>query len=241
MNTRVKRAVVTGASRGIGRATAHRLWREGYDLAICARGADDLEAFAKTLREERPAGQVLTQVADVSERGEVRAFAKTIGAAWPAGINVLINNAGAFIPGGLLDAAEGALEAQLRTNLLSAYWLSRALVDGLRQNRDAALIVNVCSVASLAAYPPSGPYTVSKFALRGFGAALREELKGDGIKVTNIFPGPTWSASWEGVDLPAERLMATADVAEAIVGLTRLGPSSVVEELIMRPQLGDLS
>ncbi len=144
-------------------------------------------------------------------------------------------------PGGLLDAADGTLEKQLATNLMGAYWLTRALVDGLRQNPGDALIVNICSVAGLAAYPPSGPYTVSKFALRGFGAALREELKTQNVKVTTVYPGPTWSASWEGVDLPEDRLMQAADVAEAVVSLTRLGPQAVVEDLTMRPQAGDLT
>ena len=224
MQTVLRRAVVTGASKGIGRATALSLWRAGFDLALCARGVDALDAFAAELRVERPTQQVLTKVTDVSVESEVRAFAKTITDAWPEGLNVLVNNAGAFVPGGLLDAADGVLAQQINTNLMSAYWLTRALIEGLRQNPGAALIVNVCSVAGLAAYPPSGPYTVSKYALRGFGAALRDELKTQNVKVTTVFPGPTWSASWAGVDLPRERLMEAADVAEAIVSLTRLSP-----------------
>jgi short-subunit dehydrogenase len=123
--------------------------------------------------------------------------------------------------------------------VLSAYWLSRALLPKLQQS-DKALIVNVCSIASLAAYPPGGSYAVSKYALRGLSATLRDELKESGIKVTAIFPGATWSASWEGVDLPQERLMQAEDVAEAIVNLLRMSPQAVVEELVMRPQLGDL-
>ncbi len=240
MTHQIRRAVVTGASRGIGRATAHALWLAGYDVAICARGEPDLAAFAGTLRTARPTQRVLTKVCDVSVATEVTAFAKTITDAWPQGLNVLVNNAGAFVPGGLLDAADGALGQQLDTNLMSAYWMTRALVGGLRQNPGHALIVNICSVAGLAAYPPSGTYTVSKFAMRGLGAALREELKAQNVKVTTIYPGPTWSASWDGVDLPAERLMRAEDVAQAVVSLTHLGPQAVVEELVMRPQLGDL-
>jgi len=89
-------------------------------------------------------------------------------------------------------------------------------------------------------YPNGGAYTISKFALLGFSKALREEMKPYGIKVTSVMPGATWSGSWEGANYPEERLMPPEDVAEVILSTTRLGPSSVVEEIIIRPQLGDL-
>ena len=233
-------AVVTGATQGIGRAIAERLWDLGYDLAACARGREGLDALATDLRARRPTGALLVETCDVGVRAEVGAFAKTVSARWPRGVNALVNNAGTFEPGGLLDGEEDALERLLRVNLMSAFWLTRDLAAGLRQNRGRALVVNVCSVAGLAAYAPSGPYTVSKFALRGLGVALRQEFAGAGVAVTTVYPGATYSASWANTDVDPERLMAAGDVAEVVAGLTRLSHRAVVEEVVMRPQLGDL-
>ena len=235
-----RRAVVTGATEGIGRAIAESLWQAGFDLAVCARTPSKLEDFARHLNDGRPDAQVLTQVCDVGDRAAVSAFAKTIHDVWPTGFNVLVNNAGVFVPGDLLGGEEGALQHLINVNLMGAYWLSRDLIAGLRQNSGRALIVNICSVAGLEAYPPSGPYTVSKFALRGLGAALRYELRDAGVAVTTIYPGPTESASWAGADVDFAHLMAAEDVAETVLSLTRLSARSVVEEVVMRPQHGEL-
>jgi len=89
-------------------------------------------------------------------------------------------------------------------------------------------------------YPNGGSYTISKFAQLGFSKALREEMKPHGIKVTSIMPGATWSASWGDAPFALDRLMPPEDVAQAVVMCTKMGPSSVVEEIIIRPQLGDL-
>ncbi len=240
MSTIRPKAVVTGASQGIGRAIALALWRAGYDLALCARGQAGLDVLEIDLRAERSEGDLLLLPCDVGVQSEVQAFAKTICDRFPSGINLLVNNAGQFTPGGLLDPSTDHLHAQLQVNLMSAYWLTREMIDSLRQNLGQALIVNMCSIAGLAAYPPSGPYTVSKFALRGLGVALRAELLDQGVGVTTIFPGATMSASWDGVDIDPNRLMAAEDVAEAVLSLTKLSPRAVVEELVMRPQKGDL-
>jgi len=74
----------------------------------------------------------------------------------------------------------------------------------------------------------------------GFNTVLREEMEDKGVKVTAVLPGATWSNSWDGVDLPYERLIATEDIAKSVWGCYDLGPSAVVEEIIVRPQLGDL-
>jgi NAD(P)-dependent dehydrogenase (short-subunit alcohol dehydrogenase family) len=182
--------------------------------------------------------KILTQVCDVSQEAQVRAFAKTIHDNWGR-VDLLVNNAGAFTPGKLIEEEDGTLEKLLNTNVMSAYWLTRSLLSDLRASNHA-LIVNISSIAGLMAYPPGGSYAVSKFALRGLSATLRDELKEEGIKVTTVFPGATWSASWEGVDLPKHRLMLASDVAQSVVGLLALSPQAVVEELLIRPQLGDL-
>lgn len=101
-------------------------------------------------------------------------------------------------------------------------------------------IFNMCSIASLHAYPDGGSYSISKFALLGFSKNLREELKDKGIKVTSIMPGATWSASWAGADFPEDRLMQAADIANAVWSAWSMSPAAVVEDIVIRPQLGDL-
>ena len=101
-------------------------------------------------------------------------------------------------------------------------------------------IFNMCSIASITAYPNGGSYGISKFALLGYTKVLRQELKEQNIKVTAIMPGATWSDSWAGVELPYERLMEAKDIAESVWAAYNLGKSAVVEEIVIRPQLGDL-
>jgi short-subunit dehydrogenase len=101
-------------------------------------------------------------------------------------------------------------------------------------------IINMCSIASLDAYPNGSSYCISKFALYGFSKCLREELKTSGIRVTSILPGAAWSDSWKGAELPVDRLMQSNDVAKAVLCAIELSPAAVLEEIILRPQLGDL-
>jgi short-subunit dehydrogenase len=101
-------------------------------------------------------------------------------------------------------------------------------------------IFNICSIASLNAYANGGSYSISKFALFGFSKNLREELKPKGIKVTSVMPGATLSASWDGFDIDPNRIMEVNDVAEMILAASKLSSMAVVEDIVMRPQLGDL-
>jgi short-subunit dehydrogenase len=106
--------------------------------------------------------------------------------------------------------------------------------------RKSGHIFSIGSIAGLTAYANGGSYAISKWAMLGFTKCLREELKNYNIKVTSVLPGATYTASWEGVDIPEERFMKAADVAESVWGAYNLSPYSVVEEIVIRPQLGDL-
>ena len=128
---------------------------------------------------------------------------------------------------------DGTLETMINTNLYSAYHLTRALLPSM-MNKGSGHIFNMCSVASLFAYPNGGSYSISKFALLGFSKVLREELKTSGVKVTSILPGATWSNSWSGVDLPESRLMQAKDIAIAVWQALQMSPSAVVEEILMQ-------
>ncbi|MCB0528189.1 MAG: SDR family oxidoreductase [Saprospiraceae bacterium] len=233
-----KTAVVTGGTKGLGRAIAEIFAENGFDICVCARTEADLEAMQQEWRTRFPHLRLHTCPADVGKKAEVLEFADFVRSTWPA-VGVLVNNAGIYLPGGVSDEPEGTLETLLETNLFSAYHLTRALLPSMVPHRSGH-IFNMCSIASITAYPNGGSYTISKYAMLGFSKSLREELKKVGIKVTSIMPGATWSDSWHGADYPAERLMQSSDVAKAIWGCYNLSDAAVVEELIIRPQLGDL-
>jgi short-subunit dehydrogenase len=101
-------------------------------------------------------------------------------------------------------------------------------------------IFNICSIASLQAYPQGGSYSISKYALLGFSTNLRLELKDKGIKVTAVCPGATYTNSWKGSGVPEDRIMEADDIAKMIYAATQLSPQAVVEDIVLRPQLGDL-
>lgn len=231
-------AVISGGTKGIGRAIADILADKGFNLAICSRSQDDLLSMEKSFKAKYPNIEFIGFQCDVSKKKEVQSFAASIASQWSE-IHILVNNAGVFLPGEIHKEEDGVLESQIETNLYSAYHLTRALMP-LILNHDKGHIFNMCSVASLIAYPNGGSYSISKFALLGFSKGLREELKDQGTKVTAIMPGATWSNSWAGVDLPEERLMQASDVAHALWAAFQLSPSAVIEELVIRPQKGDL-
>jgi len=234
----MKRIIITGATKGIGRAIAETFAAEGYDLALCARTQADLEAFKEELLSKHPDMEVLLKAVDMGEKKEVLAFAEFIQSHWRE-VAILVNNAGLFLPGEIHKEDEGLLEKMMAVNLYSAYHFTRAMLP-LLLGKKAGHIFNMCYIASLFAYPNGGSYSISKFALLGFSKVLREELKDKGIKVTAILPGATWSDSWVGVDLPESRLMQANDIALAVLSASKMSPSAVVEEIILRPQLGDL-
>ncbi len=152
---------------------------------------------------------------------------------------MLINNAGYFVPGEISTEPEGNLQSMIEANLYSAYHVTRGLVSQMKELRSGH-IFNMCSIASFQAYENGGSYAISKFALLGFSKCLREELKEHRIKVTAVMPGATKTRSWEGTDLPDERFMKAADVADTVFAAYSLSPNTVVEEIIIRPQLGDI-
>ena len=230
-----KLLVITGGTKGIGRAVIEKFMDQGFDVATCARKLSDLEQLKDA---QSSKGIVHILQADVSQRKQVTAFCDFVNTL-NRPVDVLVNNAGYFIPGEISTEAEGALEAMMEANLYSAYYVTRGLLPGMKENRMGHLF-NICSIASIKAYPNGGSYAITKFAMLGMTKCLREELKPHGIRVTAVMPGATLTASWEGVDLPDDRFMKVEDVADMIYASHALSSRSVVEELIIRPQLGDI-
>lgn len=230
--------IITGATKGIGRAIAELFAAHGANLAVCARTKTDLDAMHADWKERFPESVLKTRMVDVQQKKEIQDFGNWAAQLWPQ-IDILVNNAGVFLPGEVYKEADGTLETMIETNLYSAYYLTRSVLPALL-TQEKGHIFNICSVASLQAYANGGSYSISKFAMLGFSKNLREELKDKGIRVTAVMPGATWSHSWQGVDLPAERLMQASDVAQLVWAASQLSPSAVVEDIVLRPQLGDL-
>lgn len=222
-----KTIVVTGGTKGIGRAIVDKFAKEGFTVITCARKNEEI------LPEN-----VIFFKADLSKKEEVLAFADFVKNTVDK-VDVLVNNTGFFLPGQIHNEEEGTLEAMIETNLYSAYHLTRALVGDMIDRR-AGYIFNICSTASITAYTNGGSYCISKFALLGMSKVLREELKPFAIRVTSILPGATFTNSWAGVELPTERFMASDDIAEVIWTAYCLPTTTVLEEIVMRPQLGDI-
>ncbi len=229
--------IITGGSKGIGKAIAEKYAENGYPVVICARSVEDLKACKLEL-EAKYKATIYTFPADLSNKKETKEFSEFI-ISLNIPIAVLVNNAGSFIPGKLLEEPEDALETLMATNVYSAYHLTRFLMPNMLMT-SASHIFNMCSIASLAAYPQSGSYTVSKFAMLGFSKSLREDLKKTQIKVTTLLPGATYTDSWAASGLEEDRFMQAIDIADMVWAASQLSAQAVVEEILIRPLKGDI-
>jgi len=230
--------VITGASKGFGRAIAEIYAAHGHHLFICSRNEIALYKTVEELLTRYPDTKIKAKARDLSRKEEVADFAEWL-LANAYHIDVLVNNAGRFIPGSIHNEADGALEEMLHTNLYSAYQLTRLLLPSMIK-RKSGHIFNICSIASLNAYPNGGAYSISKFALYGFSKNLREELKPYQIKVTSVLPGAAYTDSWSGSNIDPKRIMEAGDIAAMVYAASQLSPQACVEDIILRPQLGDL-
>ncbi|MCC9167246.1 SDR family oxidoreductase [Pontibacter harenae] len=230
--------LVTGGTKGIGKAVIEQFSKEGFHIITCSRNEKDLQKLKLEIEQKYTFSKVFYQEADLSEKKSLQSFVDYVHGL-DVKVDVLVNNSGLFIPGKITEEDDEALPFMINTNLYSAYYLSKALVPQMIESRSGH-IFNMCSTASITAYTNGGSYCISKFALYGMTKVLREELKEHNVRVTAILPGATLTASWEGVDLPPERFIKSEDVAMAIYGAYTMSANSVVEELLIRPQLGDL-
>ena len=234
----MKYAIITGGSQGIGKAIAEKFLSEGISVAVSARTKRDLDIVEKEWNEKYPTASVLTYPADLGNQEEVKAFATFVLSHFPQ-VDILVNNAGAYLPGKIADEPDGQLEKLMTINLYSAYHLTRAVLPGMKQ-KQTGHIFNMCSVASLKAYPGGGDYSITKYALLGFSDNLRLELIPDNIRVTAICPGAVYTRSWQASGLPEERFMKPEDVANIVWASHQMSAYTDVETIIVRPLKGDI-
>lgn len=231
-------AIVTGATKGIGRAIVLHLAANNYNVALCARNGEQLKILINDLSETYPRLRFYGMEADMENNSDVMGFAefadKNLGSA-----DVLINNAGLFIPSDLMTEEDSALERQMKVNVLAPHFLSKFFAAKMI-SKGSGHIINICSVASIDPVIRAGSYSISKMALLGLTKVLREELMPFGIKVTAILPGATLTNSWSGTDLPPERFILADDIARSIISCLQMSPGANVDEIILRPLKGEI-
>ncbi len=231
-------AVISGASKGIGKAIAMAFAQKNINLFLTSRSEGDLDKVKQEIQLVNSNVKVYYKSCDFMLRHDIVELANSVNSIFNQ-VDILINNAGIFTPGNISEEEEGKLEQHLQTNLLGAYQLTRLLLPNMI-SRQSGHIINMCSVASIAAYPNGSSYCISKHAFYAFSKCLREELKSKGIRVTSILPGATLTDSWSGSGFPDERFIEANDIAKAVVCAVEMSPSAVLEEILIRPQLGDI-
>lgn len=233
-------AVVTGGSRGIGRAVVLKLLEEGFDVITCARSQSGLLALQEEVKNQFPGTTLYISAADLSVRQEVEMFGDYIlQIANGRSLDFILHNTGVFWPGAIGEEGQGVLEKTMETNVYSAYYLTKSLLEKMK-TQNSGHIFMMCSIASLIAYPNGGSYCISKFALLGMSKVLREELRPYHIRVTAVMPGATLTDSWAGSGLPESRFIKAEDIATTVIAAYKMSPGAVMEEVVIRPQAGDI-
>jgi short-subunit dehydrogenase len=234
----MKNALITGATKGMGRAIAIAFANQGINLAINSRKADDLDAFKAELLQINPAIKVFTAVADGSNKAQLLQFAK--GAEQQLGaINIIVNNLGMYQYAKILDDEQGLFEKMINTNLMPAYELYRFFGKTMIAAGEGH-IFNICSVAALNPVVDAGTYSITKAALLSLNNVMRLEMQKHGIKVTAVIPGSTLTDSWTGQEVDANTMVLPEDVASAIVNIYNMSKGANVDQIIIKPAGGQL-
>jgi 3-oxoacyl-[acyl-carrier protein] reductase len=226
-----KVAIVTGASRGIGLAIAHRLASMGAKLSICARDPQKLQAAANDLR--RAGANVFAAPVDVSQAGQVASFVaaseKSTGSP-----EILVNNAGIGYFGPTHEASEQNWDSVLDTNLKSVFLMSKAVAPGMIERRGGH-IINIASLAGKNAFRGGGIYCASKWGLLGLTECMAEDLRQYGIRVSAICPGSVATDFSPHAGKDPSKMLQSEDIAHAVEMIVTQAPQSFISEVLMRP------
>ena len=230
--------LITGASQGIGAAIAKVFAKEirGVRLVLVARNAKNLAAVARACAKLGATTEIF--LCDVADEASVATLAKAVVKRFGA-IDVLINNAGAFTQAPFVKSSVAEFDRMIAVNLRSAFLVTRAFLPAMLRRKHGDIFF-MSSIAGLGAYPNAAGYCAAKFGVTGLAKVLRAETKGTGVRVCCVHPGATWSPSWSASGVKPERIMPAEDVARAFLDVYRLGRRTVVEEIVLRPECGDL-
>jgi short-subunit dehydrogenase len=234
----MKNALITGATKGMGRSIAIAFAKEGISLAICSRNEKDLDEFKKELLLINPQIKVVVQLADGSVKKQLLQFAAEAEHQLGA-IHIIVNNLGTFEPLSILDESEDSFDKLLNTNLMPAYHLYRFFGKKMMAAREGH-IFTICSVASLDPIAAAGTYSVTKFALLGLSKVMRQEMQLHNVKVTAVIPGSTLTDSWKDEVVDKDKFVLPEDIASAIVNIYKMNTGANVDEIIIRPVGGQV-
>ena len=226
-----KVALVTGGSRGIGRAIALKLASLGADVAICGRDATKLNA---TEAEIRATGvQTIAIAADVTHASEVAALIERVETKL-GGIRVLVNNAGIGVFGPVHEKSEEEWDRLMNTNLKSVFLVSRAAVPGMIR-QGGGDIINISSLAGKNVFSGGGLYCASKWGLQGLSGCMAEELREHGIRVSTVCPGSVATEFSGRGPKDATKVLKPEDVAHAVAMIATQGEQSFLSGVELRP------
>jgi len=234
----MKNALITGATKGIGRAVAIAFAKQGINLAICSRNQQELFDFERELLEINSQITIAAMVADCSKRSEVINFAefteKKLGF-----VGIIVNNVGMYKHVSILNDSEDSFQKQIDTNLMPAYELYRFFGKSMVSVGEGH-IFNICSVAAINPLAEAGVYSVTKYALLGLNKVMRLEMQAHGVKVTAIIPGSTLTDSWRGMEVDKTTMVLPEDIAAAIVTIYNMSAGANVDEIIVKPAPGQI-
>jgi 3-oxoacyl-[acyl-carrier protein] reductase len=226
-----KVAIITGASRGIGFAVAHRLGTLGAKVGLCARDAGQLKSAADELRPV--AAGVFTAAVDVTHGDEIVAFVQNTEKALGP-VEILVNNAGIGYFGPTHEATEANWDSVLDTNLKSVFLASKAVAAGMIERRGGH-IINIASLAGKNAFAGGGIYCASKWGLLGLTECMAEDLRGYGIRVSAICPGSVATDFSPHGKKDISKMLQPEDIAQVVEMLAMQTPQSFVSEVLLRP------
>lgn len=234
-------ALITGASSGIGRATAIEFAKAGFDLALVARSTAQLTDLAQSLNALGITAQGFT--IDLSDVVQVRAKIAEI-KAHVGPIDVLINNAGMGYTGSLVEMPLIDWQQLMALNVTSVLQVVQAVLPGMRQ-QGSGVIINVASIAAQQSFVNWGAYGVSKAALGALGEAIATEESAHGIRVVTLFLGavdtPLWDSATVQATLDRTAMLSCQTVAQTILHTALLPPNAVISQLTLTPSQGALS
>jgi NAD(P)-dependent dehydrogenase (short-subunit alcohol dehydrogenase family) len=231
-------AIVTGAGRGIGRAIAAALAREGAAVVLAARSGPELDAVAREI--EQAGGRALPVPTDARQEASVEALVRRTLAEWRQ-VDVLVNAAGVATFAPVTDSKLDDWDQMLAVNLRGAVLCCRAVLPAMI-GRHRGTIISVGSVVTSRALAGSAAYTASKYGLLGFSRVLAEEMRPHGVRVGVLSAGATDTPLWDAMPgAPArDRMLRPAQVAEAALLMASLGPNATLEEVTLLPAGGIL-
>lgn len=226
------KAIVTGASRGLGLAIARMLASSGFDLFLLAKNEERLQKVKSEIESEFKT-KVTTFASDFSSGAQTNILVKNLKALLPK-VDIIVNNVGAFEIGDMDEVSHDQVQKLFNINFSTTFKITQAYLSEFK-NSKAGFIFNIGSIVSEFPRKDIAAYTISKFALNGYTKMICDDLKDYGVKVTEIVPGSINTSSWDGIDAPKEEFIQTKDIVDTIKMIINSSKGVNFEQIIIKP------